>query len=379
MIRSFIVLGVIVLTIAMLLWTRPDTLAELQPLPPTRVSTDVVQVMDIQPVVRMTGKLQPVRKAVLQFEVSGRVIVRQVEPGQEVRAGDILLRIDDGDFRDSVMEAEALFQVEKKAIERDRQLLELLKKERELLEREVARLERLGQESLASKSNYEQAMQRLLQRRAEESRLNHSVNTATSRLENRLAVLNKSERNLERTSLKAPFNGRINNVSVEEGDYINSGQNAVELVQLDTLDLYLEVTRDVARQLSLGQAIRVNIDDKSVTGQLIALSPDPDHETYTHALRIRLSGDNINPGQLAEAELPGKILEGVNVIPLSAVLREDGESFVFTVKDRKIYRHPVKLATRYKQWQVVNGIAPGTKIVDRDVSVLADGQEITIE
>ena len=379
MIRAFIVLLVIVLTIAMLLWTRPDTLAELQPLPPARVSTDVVKVMDIQPIVWMTGKLQPVRKSILQFEVSGRVVERLVEPGQAVKAGDILLRIDEGDFRDSVTEAEASWQVEKKAIERDRQLLKLLAEERELLEREVARLERLGQESLASKSNYEQAMQRLLQRRAEESRLDHSVDTATSRLENRLAILNTSRRNLERTKLKAPFNGRINNVSVVEGDYINSGQIAVEIVQLDSLDLYLEVTGDVAQQLSLGQDIKVNVDEKSITGKLIALAPDPDQETYTHAMRIRLSGDGIYPGQLAEAELPGKLLKGVNVIPLSAVMRDNGESFVFTVNDGKIHRQPVKLATRYQQWQVIQGISPGTKIVARDVSVLADGQEITIE
>ena len=378
-IKAFSLVVIIGMTITLLIWTRPDTQAELQPLPPTRVATDLVRIMDIQPTARITGKLQPARKAALRFEVSGNVTQRFVEPGQLVSAGETLLQIDDGDFIDTVEEADALLAQEKNAITRDRHLLELLVKEREVIQRELNRLERLGQESLASKSKYDEALQRLLQRQADETRLRHSVESSTSRIKIRAASLNRARRNLDRTRLVAPFTGTINSVSVEVGDFATAGQVAIDLVQLDTVDLYLEVTGAVIKQLSLGQKVNVFIDNRSLSGEIISLAADPDPVTHTHALKIHLPADGLYPGQLAIAELPGKLLSDVNVVPVSSILREEGQSFVFKIEKNHAMRHPVDLIQRHQDWQVVSGILPGVKIISRDVATLANGQEVQTE
>ena len=64
-----------------------------------------------------------------------------------------ILSIDAGDFLDVVEESKALLEIKRNSIDRDLRLLELIKKERKLQEDEVKRLEQLGQNSLASKSN----------------------------------------------------------------------------------------------------------------------------------------------------------------------------------------------------------------------------------
>ncbi|MDX1518604.1 MAG: biotin/lipoyl-binding protein, partial [Gammaproteobacteria bacterium] len=97
-----------VLLVLMLFWTRPESKAELRPLPVARVLTTEVREMDIQPMTVLTGKLQPARHAQLRFELSGRVINRYVEPGNRVETGDVLLQIDDGDFTDKHAEAQAI-------------------------------------------------------------------------------------------------------------------------------------------------------------------------------------------------------------------------------------------------------------------------------
>jgi len=369
--------------VALLLMTRPDTQAELQPLPPARVFTEVVQQMNIQPVTRITGKLQPARKASLRMEVTGNVVARFVEPGQQVSAGEPLLQLDDGDFRDAVTDARALLSQEQNAINRDRELLELVTKERVIQEREVGRMEQLGRDSLASKSKYDEALRLLLQHQEEETRLRHSVDTAEARLNTRRAALNMAERNLERSRLLAPFAGKINTVLFDVGDYIPAGQVAVELVQLDELDLYLEVTGQLANQLQLAQEVKLAIDGVELIGSIHAIAPDPNPVTHTHALRIRLSADNqtieLYPGQLARAELPGKTLSEVEVVPISSILREEGRAFVFTVEGNHISKQPVELIARQENMQVVDGIAPGTRIVARDVTLLADGQEVYVE
>lgn len=379
MIKSLSIFAVISLAVALLIWTRPDIQAELQPLPPTRVYTTPVQVMDIQPVTRITGKLQPVRKASLRFEVSGNVTRRLVEPGQPVERGEVLLQIEEGDFADNVDEVEAKLAQETRAINRDKNLLELIKKEREALERELRRLEQLGQESLSSKSNYDQALQRLLQRQADETRLQHSVETATARLKTVHAELNRAKRNLDRTRLVAPFAGTVNSVAVEVGDFATTGQVAIELVQLDSLDLYIEVTGSVANQLSLGQKVDVFTDDILHQGSIVAIEADPDPETHTHAIRIRMQTDGLFSGQLATAELPEQILSKVLVVPVSSILREENKSFVFKLEKNHVVRQPVVLLQRHKQWQVIKGIEAETEIISRDVATLASGQEVVVE
>ena len=372
----------IVLTVvvtALLLLTRPDSKAELQPLPPTRVLTGEVRQMDIRPVARMKGKLQPARKITLHMEVSGNVTERAVEPGQQVEAGEFLLAVANGDFEDAVVQARALLRQEQDAVERDMALLALMKEKYAIQQREVQRMEKLGQESLASKSNYDSALRALLQLQEEQTRLQFSVNTAQSRLATRRSELNLAERNLERSRLNAPFAATVNAVAVDIGDYIAAGQVALELVQIDTLDLYLEITGELARVLELGQEIPVVVSGTTYVGRIHALAPDPAPLTHTHALRIRVTGTSLFPGQLAEAALPGEISRDVTVVPVSAVLREEGEAYVFSVTGETLQRLPVNPLARQDDMQVIDGVPAGTKIVIKDVGLLADGQKVHVQ
>jgi RND family efflux transporter MFP subunit len=365
--------------ITLLIWTRPDTQAELQPLALAKVLTVDVRQMNIHPVTRITGKLQPARKATLRFEVSGNVTHRNIEPGQQVAKGDVLLQVDDRDFLDAVAEAQALLVQEQDAVRRDGELLALTSAAREIQEREVERLNKLGKESLASQSNYDESVRLLIQQQEEETHLQYSVGSAESRLQIRRSALNKAQRNLQRSRLIAPYASTVNAVYVEEGDYISVGQVALELVQLDTLDLYIEVTGEVANQLELGQEVNITARGQQYSGKIYAIAVDPDPVTHTHALRIRLSATDLYPGQLATTELPGKKLTNVAVIPVSAILQEEGQAYVFAVnKNNRLVRYPVELIARQQDLQVINGVSAGIPVVVKDVAVLADGQEVQV-
>ncbi len=378
--RIFTVFILIALCIALLLWTKPETKAELQPLPPARVVSTTVQTLDMVPVLVLTGKFQPVRRAQLQFELSGQINVRNVESGQAVKEGEVLLSIFDGDYQDKYTETLAELELEQANLGRDKQQLELLVKEKEIQQREVERLEQLRQKSLASKSNYDSASQALLKIRSEESRLRSSVNSSSSKLKLRQAKINMAKRNLQRTELRAPFNATVNSVNVELGDYTRSGEVAIELVQLDDLDLYLEVTGKTMVGLSVGQLIEVTIHDEKYMANIIAIEPDPKADTLTHAIRIRMQGKDLYSGQLAKAHLPSEMLKNVAAVPLSAILYEEGQVFVYQIElDHHLRRVPVKLLARQGDLQAITGIEGGVSIVAQDVAALTDGQKISID
>ncbi len=371
------VLLVVVVLVIVLVSTRPVKQPPLRELPPVRVETVPVRTVDLSPRVAVTGYLRPARKSTLHFELAGRVVARQVEAGQEVAAGAVLLALDDGDYRDALQEAQAQLEQARAAVARDRRLLEYLSRNRKLQERELARLQRLGQESLSSQSKRDATQQRLLQLQADEERLRYEVGTAAARLALREAALSRARRNLARTQLKAPYGGVVNAVFLEAGDYVTPATAAVELVQLDALDLRLAAGSEAVAALHPAQQVTVEVGERRLQGRIVALQQDPDPRSFTHEVRVRVPGQGLQAGRPGRAFLPLRPLHGVQVVPVSAVLRDGGRSYVFLVENGVVRQKSVVLGRREGDLQVVRrGLEDGGTVVARDVALLSDGQKV---
>ena len=141
--------------------------------------------------------------------------------------------------------------------------------------------------------------------------------------------------------------------------------------------MYVEVAGPAAAALTLGQAIMVVVEGINHTGKVIALRSDPDPATFTHALRIRLTGEGLLTGLLASASLPLKPLQNILAVPVSSLLQEDGQVYVFVIKDGKLKRRQVQMGTRHQEQVVITrGLNAGEVIVARDVAALSDGQSV---
>ena len=366
--------------IVVLLVTSPQKKPDLREIPPTQVTLQPIVQQNIEPIVRASGHLQPIRSSALHFELSGQVVTRQVEPGTHVKRGELLLSLHRGDQQDALAEAEAQLAQELNAIARDRRLLKLVSENRALQAREVARLDQLGQKSLASRSMRDTASQQLIQQQREEEQLRYSVDSSEARLELKRAAVRRAKRNLARTRLIAPYAGVVNAIAVEVGDYVTPSQVALELVQLDQLDLIIDVNGAVAMMLRLHQQVEVEIDGEQRTGSIIALQISPDAQTFTHAVRIRLDGTGLHTGAQATASLRLKTLPAALVVPVSAILHHNSESFIFIAEAGTLRRVAVTRGIRQGALQVVSGdIEAGEMVVARDVAFLTDGQSVVYE
>lgn len=379
--KYLVVLAIaIILAVSLLFWTKPVKQPETREIPPTRVAVVQVLSQDIYPTDKVTGRLQASRKTVLHFELAGPLAERKVEPGARVQAGEVLLRLADADYQNAVVDAKAALQQEQAAITRDRQLLALATREQELQAQAVARLERLGRDSLVSQTARDEAQSRLLQLQADGARMQHSVATGESRLQQREATLSRAQHDLERTQLSAPLHGIVNQVYVQLGDYVAPNVPVLELLNVGELDLYAEVTGATAAALQLSQKVSVRIAEEERQGELVAVQTDPNPTTNTHAIRIRLSAQGWLPGELAEVNLALAQIRGARVVPISAVLQEEGKSYVFLVKNGMAQRTEVSMGVRVKDLQVINaGVSVGDQIVARNLAALADGERVEVE
>jgi RND family efflux transporter MFP subunit len=377
--RQLLILLLLTASALLLLIIQPAEQPALRSLAPSPVLVDVVSRTNLDPQELVSGRLQPVRRAWLRFEVDGRVVERRVEPGQSVTAGDVLLTLDDQDYRDVLIQAEADWQQAEADLQRDQGLLKLAERSRKLQEEEVSRLNSLGERSLASKTRLGDAQALLAQRQSEEARLRASVATGPQRVAAGKATMDRARRNLERATLWAPFAGRVNQVKLQVGDYASRNQQALEIIS-DQLDYYAQVRGPVARALSLGQRVTVRVAESSYTATLSALQPDPDPSTFTHAIRLRMPESETRSGALAIAQLPLQPVRNALVVPSTAILLEEGGAFVFRLEGERLRRVAVQLGPRVGEQQViVSGIDAGEQVVVRDVAALADDQVVFSE
>lgn len=373
------VLAVLVAVIVLLSLTAPDQDPELQAVARPVVQVARVGLHDLVPAETVSGRLEPARKAALHFELPGQVAARPVEPGQDVQQGDALLMLASGDYEDALAEAEALLAQEARNIQRDRELLQLSRNNYALQKNDLDRLLKLGEESLVSKSRLDETRIKLIQLESEVAQLKSSVASAESRLALREAARNRAARNLQRTQLPAPFAGTVNAVNAQVGDYVTPSQFVVDLIDASSLDLYAEVRGDAARSLSQGQTLEVDVNGEQLQGELIALQLDPSPETFTHALRIRITDANARPGQLAQVRLPLQQRQRVTAVPATAILFDEGNAYVFRLEDGRLQRLRITPGERVDGLQIVlQGLNPDDRIVTRDVSSLSDGQHVQV-
>ena len=365
--------------VLLLLLTAPDSDPELQQVALPAVRVAPVGLHDLVPAETVSGRLEPARRAEMHFELSGQVHSRPVEPGQAVQQDELLLSLASGDYEDALDEAEARLLQESRDIQRDRELLTLSRRNYALQKNDVDRLQKLGADSLVSQSRLDEARIKLLQLEADVAQLRSRVDSAETRLALKQAERNRAARNLARTQLPAPFAGSVNAVHVQVGDYVMPNQMVVELIDASSLDLYVEVRGNVAQSLQQGQSVDVLIDAVTLPGKVVALQIDPDPVTFTHALRVRIAGSGARPGQVAQVHLPMRGLSRVTAVPNTAVLFDEGRTFVFRLEDDRLALVEVSLGVRVGELQVVRqGIEASDHIVTNDVSALSHGQQVRV-
>jgi multidrug efflux pump subunit AcrA (membrane-fusion protein) len=122
------------------------------------------------------------------------------------------------------------------------------------------------------------------------------------------------------------------------------------------------------------------VDGEQIPGELVALQFNPDSQTHTHPIRIRVPGEKLLPGELGQVALPLRLRKDALVVPASALLREEGGYYLFLVRNGQLERRAVTPGVRLGEEQAIrSGIEVGDQVVARDVDVLSDGLKVQIE
>ncbi len=318
----------------------------------------------------LPGRVEPVRVPEVRARVAGIVLSREFEEGADVKAADVLFRIDPAPFKAALSRAEG----------------DLAKSEAALSEAQavVRRYTPLVKIEAVSQQDFDTATAAL--KSAQAARRSAQADVETARL------------NLDYATVKAPISGRIGRAQVTEGALV--GQNeATVMAKVQQLDpIYVDFTQPVADMLrtrtamqtgELGQeegaAISISIDgtDRSRNGRLLFSDIAVDRGTG----QVSLRGEFANPDVLL---LPGMYVrvqtrQGVDpdaiLVPQRAVVRStDGKPQVLVAgPDDVVETRAVRTGTmRGADWHIVEGLAAGDRVIVGGVSAAVPGQKVSV-
>jgi RND family efflux transporter MFP subunit len=321
---------------------------------PRPVRVGRVELRPMERALQVVGTLSARDEATVSAQVAGQIEKNHVDFGDRVAAGQELVLID-------VTAYEAL--VRQSAANLARATASAANAEQNL-----KRVQELQKEKIASTSDLEQAV-------AESGKAQADVKAAEAA--DAIARLN-----LERSRVRAPFDGAVAQRLASVGDYVAIGTPILRIIQTDPLRLRLEVPERESVAVRPGQVVRLTVDGdtNSYPGRIVRMAPairEVDRMLLVEADVPNQGG--LRAGLFARAQIIVNAGEPALSIPPSALIAFAGLEKVVVIRDGKAAEKTVTTGRRGAGWiEIVSGVSDGETVV-LDPAGIRTGQPLTTD
>ncbi len=301
----------------------------------------------------VTGSIQPERKADLRVEISAVVLQVLKENGDVVRRGDILVRLDPTSIRDNLQSAEANVRNATLALDQ--------------AERNLQRLKTLRASGMTSLQALDDAEVRL--------------NAAQSELSASQARAVLARQQLDRTVVRAPFDGVVSDRKVSAGDTASAGKELLKVIDPNSMRFAARVSADKISVVSVGQAVSFRINGyagREFRGKVTRVDPSANDVTRQVEVLVGFS-DAMQPrvaGLYAEGTIEATSVKAL-ALPESVLVRAGDKTSVWRVKANKLNQVELSLGARDPRtgnFEVRAGLADGDVILRSPSSSFKEGQ-----
>jgi RND family efflux transporter MFP subunit len=317
------------------------------------------------------GTVQPRSQSELIPEVSGRVVWTSpsLVDGGSFAADDVLLRIDDADYRNAVQRNEAA--------------LARAEVEHEFARDELQRLQKLHQQNLTSQSQLDAARR--------------TFRVAEANLVESRAALDQAQRDLARTELRAPFDGLVRDEHVDLGQFVSRGNSIGTIYATDYVEVRLPMAADQLVYLGMPVYVRGELPAEmrppvSVAadfgpvrllweGKLVRMEAEVDERSRMvyGVARVRMEADQEIPmipvGLFVQAEIRGRRVENVFRLPRSTV-RDSNQVLVVDEDNHLRFRPVTILRLEHDEVLISAGLEDGELVCISPMQTVVDGMRV---
>jgi membrane fusion protein (multidrug efflux system) len=297
---------------------------------------------EISSYIGATANLVAEEDVTVVSETEGRITTLAVEEGDGVVRGQVLAVLDRGDEEIAVKKAEARLENARLAYDRAADLFST-----ELLSRE-------DHDQL--KVDFEVAEQELAEARWE----------------------------LERSTFRAPFGGRVTVRMIQVGQHVRPGDRLFQITDFDPLIARIHLPESDVLGLSEGRQVRISLNaDASVafSGRIRQISPVVDTATGTVKITVEAVDPpaGVRPGSFVSVDIVRQTRAHSVLLPREAVIRELQASHVFVARDGIAEKRRVTLGIEEGAWvEAIEGVEVGEQVVTAGQGGLKDGAAVRI-
>ena len=304
---------------------------------PMRVRVEQIRANEVTREVVVSARTEPNRFVSLKAETDGTVVALGVERGTPVTTGEIIVELDMRDRSARLAEADSL----------------IAQRELELQARQNLRNREFVSEVEIAEAN--------------------------ARLESAKAAQVRISLEIDNTRIDAPFDGIVQDRAVEIGDYVRTGDDVVELVDIDPLIISGEINGKEISELSVGsRGAAVLVDGTRLHGVIRYLAPVADENTRTFRLELEVPNPNgIRAGLTAEMQLVGSRISAHDISPSLLTLADDGTVGVKTVNSsNRVDFYPVEIAGSSADGILVTGLPDTVTVITVGQGFVTVGQQV---
>jgi multidrug efflux pump subunit AcrA (membrane-fusion protein) len=349
-----------------------------------------------------TGNLAANEQTDVAPETSGKVAAVGVDIGTFVRKGQVLVRLQDADFKDRVQQAQAQLDQAKATLEQNRAKIGLRPGQKfnpdnvpevaaaraalDLAEKNLKRSEKLVESGDVSRANFD--LQKSMRDQASEQykALIHQAEQNYAAIANSQAAveaaqtnLSLSKRNLTYTTVVAPMAGYVSDRPADVGEYISPQQKVATIVNINPLRVKIDVPEQAIPQIHQGESVSVSVSgytDRTYSGHVARISPNVTATSRTLTVEADVDNPNgeLKPGQFATIRiLLPKSAPGV-MVPQRALRIISGATYVFVIKNGFAQQRLIQSGqTEGDMVEIKSGISADEIVAISNVDQLSDG------
>jgi len=313
--------------------------------PPARVVVMKVFEKQLAPTRPMVGAVSFDTQSGLSAEISGLIESLSMEEGRLVRRGDVLVGLNT-DFI-------------KKEIEILKIQVEQVEVKIENARKNVARYESLYKKSATSEKAVEDLVDSMRELVKEKERLQKNIE--------------KSALELAKSKIRAPFDGLILQRLKSEGEWVSPGTAVCTIAATDDMVVRIAAAEELIRFVQRGQKISlvINALDLNTTSTITTIVPVADPASKTFQIKIAIPyHDKLLQNMSATAHLPVGPSRKLKMIKRDALVRSQGKTFIYTVKENKAVLLPVHVVAYDGEY-----IGVDDPVIVPEMAVVIDGNE----
>lgn len=373
-------------------------------------------------VLTVSGYVVAHHKIAVGAKVMGRVKWIGVEKGDKVQQGQILVRLEDNEFRANVNQARANLAAAQARLDQLRagsRPQEKLKDRAGILqaqatltnaEAEYKRTEELYRAGVASKAELDRTIAQrdnaraLVESATQESAMTdigpraEEIRAAAAQVQQVRAALDYAQTQLADTEIRAPVSGTVLQRIVERGEMVTpsafgeSGArtSVVALADLNDLQIELDISQTDFARLKMDQRAEIvpeAFPNLKYTGFIAEIAPEANRAKATVQVKVKVENpdDQLRPEMnarvnfLADAAPAGERSVSRILIPKEAVVRKDAKEFVFVIKGNRVELRSIRVGDESGGFfQVLEGLSGGESIATTGADKLKDGDRVKI-